>query len=171
MSKHTYSPGPSKEYIRNSVFLHFIECTYVLTLPNLYFGLEKMLLDDGKQVDCTEYEVNTFEGQKQIAPPGITLYNLDVKDLNLSKYDGVFLDFMGTFNRHTPGIMKQLHSGTRIAMTFMMARENKTLQQEIDITNREESYVKLLSKHNVHIEKYANYCDTTPMCVFFGHKI
>ena len=65
MSSNIYTPGPSKEYIRNSVFLHFKDCSYVLTLPNLYFGLERMLLKDGKKVDCTEYEVNTFKGQQQ----------------------------------------------------------------------------------------------------------
>ena len=55
-------------------------------------------------------------------------------------------------------------------MTFLMARENVKLQEHINITNREESYVKLLSKHNLHIDKYANYCDSTPMCVFYGIK-
>lgn len=129
-----------------------------------------MLLNDGKQVDCSEYEVNTFKGQQQVAPPGVNLYNINVKDLNLSKYDGIFLDFMGTFNKYTPQILDKFNSGTKIAITFMMARENKKLQEKIDIRTREESYVRLLNEYNIQIDKYANYCDTVPMCVFFGYK-
>lgn len=165
-----YIPGPSKEYIRDSVFLHFMDCKYILTLPNLYFGLETMFILDGKKVDCTEYKVNTFKGQQKIAPKGVTLYNRNVKDIDISNYDGIFLDFYGTFNKSYKELFPRIQSGTKLAITFMMARENKELQKVIDITNREESYVKLLSSYGINIKKYAKYCDTTPMCVFFGTK-
>lgn len=165
-----YTPGKSKEYIRNSVFLFFNDCKHVITLPNLYFGLEQMLLDDGKKVDCTEFSVNTFEGAKQIAPKEVKLYNKNVKDLDISKYDGLFLDFYGCFNDNCRSILPRINSGSKVALTFLMARESKKLQKEIDIKNREESYVNLLSKYNIKVLRYVNYCDTTPMCVFYGIK-
>lgn len=165
-----YKPGPSKGYIRDSVFLYFMDCTYVLTLPNLYFGLEKMFVMDGKRVDCAEYKVNTFKGMQQIKPNGVRLYRDNVANLEIEKYNGIFLDFYGTFNRHTSAVLDRVKPGTKLAMTFLMARENKDLQKHIDIKNREESYIRLLAKYGVTIEKYANYCDTTPMCVFFGYK-
>lgn len=165
-----YSPGPSKEYIRESVFLYFKECSHILTLPNLYFGLESRFVADGKKVDCTEYKVNTFEGMTQEVPKGVGLYNKNAKNMPLDEYNGIFLDFLGTFNKDTSVILNKIAPGTRLALTFLMARENKKLQEKINIKSREESYVKLLAEYNVSIEKYANYCDTVPMCVFYGIK-
>jgi len=165
-----YVPGPSKGYIRNSVFLYFKTCTYVLTLPNLYFGLEKMFIEDGKKVDCTEIKVNTFKGMQQIKPKGVNIFNRNVAGLDIKKYDGIFLDFFGTFNKNTKIVLEKTQPGTKLAMTFLMARENLELQKHIDIKNREESYVRLLDSYGVTITKYANYCDTIPMCVFFGYK-
>ena len=165
-----YKPGPSKEYIRNSVFLYFKDCSKILTLPNLYFGLESKFLEAGKSVDCTEYKVNTFKGMEQTAPKGVNLYNKNVKNMNIAEYDGIFLDFYGTFNKNTDSVLKKVAPGTKLAMTFLMARENKKLQEKINIKKREESYIHLFKEYGVHIDSYANYCDTTPMCIFFGYK-
>lgn len=166
-----YTPGRSKELIRNSVFNYFKDCTHILTLPNLYFGLEEMFLKQGKKVDCSEYVVNTFEGQRQIAPKGLRLFNLNIKDMDLSVYDGLFLDLYGTFNKSMAEALPRIKVGSKVAITFLMARENRQLQQRIDITNREQSYVRLLAEYGIEIDLYANYCDTTPMCVFYGTKI
>lgn len=165
-----YKPGKSKEYIRNSVFLYFKDCNNILTLPNLYFGLEKMLLKEGKQVTCSEYDVNTFKGQNQIAPKNIKLINSDVTKIELSEYDGIFLDLYGNYNENVANALESLQIGCKIAITFLMARESKKLQKIIDIKDRENSYIRVFKKHGITITKYANYYDTTPMCVFFGAK-
>ena len=167
-----YKPGKSKGYIRDSVFLFLLEsnCKHVLTLPNLYFGLEKKLLDKGIKVDCSEYSVNTFKKQREIAPKGITLHSKNVADIDLSKYDGIFFDFYGTFNKSLAKALPRIEPGTSVAFTFLMARENLKLQKIINIKRREKSYCKLLYRYGVDIEKYANYNDSSPMCVFFGTK-
>lgn len=167
-----YIPGKSKEYIRNGVFHFFKEgnCKHVITLPNLYFGLEERLMDIGIKVDCSEYRVNTFKGAIQKKPEGITLFHRNVKNLDLSIYDGLFFDLYGTWNRSMEQALPRIKHGSRLVITFLMAREHPRVQKIIDIKNREESYVKLLKHYGFTTIKYINYCDTTPMCVFYCIK-
>tara|TARA_R110000796_G_scaffold168210_2_gene285106 strand:- start:176 stop:682 length:507 start_codon:yes stop_codon:yes gene_type:complete len=166
-----YTPGKSKEYIRDGVFHFFKECKHIITLPNLYFGLEQRFLDEGIKVDCSEYKVNTFKGAVQLKPKDITLFNTNVKYLNLSKYDGLFFDLYGTWNKSMEESLPRINKNARLVITFLMGREHLNLQKIIDIKHREESYVKLLSKYGFKTIKYINYCDTTPMCVFYCIKI
>lgn len=172
MPSHKYTAGITKEYIRDNVFFFLQDCKHVLTLPNLYFGLEKKLTKEGVKVDCAEYKVNTFKQQQKIAPDNITLFYNDVKDIDVTKYDGIFLDLCGTFNKSADAVLKRINYGTKISITFLMARENKVLQQKIDIKNREDSYINLLREYNLFVTKYINYNNTgnSPMCVFFGEK-
>lgn len=172
MSSHFYSAGKEKEHIRNYVFLHFIDCEYVVTLPNLYFQLETLLLKHGIKVDCCEHKRDIFEKQKEIAPKRVTLYNCDVENLNLLKYDGIFLDLCGTFNKSSHKLFKNIKSKTKIAVTFLMARENNSLQEFLDINNREESYITLMDTYGINITKFINYSSYphSPMCTFFGEK-
>jgi hypothetical protein len=166
-----YTPGKSKEYIRNDVFHFFKDCKHIITLPNLYFGLEQRLLNEGIKVDCSEYRVNTFKGAIQIKPKGITLFNKNVKDLDLSVYDGLFFDLYGTWNKSMEEALPRINKGAHLVITFLMAREHRNVQKVIDITNREESYIKLLRKFGFITKKFINYCDSTPMCVFYCIKI
>lgn len=165
-----YTPGKSKEYIRNDVF-HFFKdtCKHIITLPNLYFGLEKRFLDIGIKVDCSEYSVNTFKGAVQKKPEGITLFHKNVKDLDLNKYDGLFFDLYGTWNRNMEEALPRIKLGAKLVITFLMSRE-RWCKDKIDITKREESYIKLLYKYGFTTYKHINYCDTTPMCVFYCKK-
>lgn len=167
-----YTPGKSKEYIRDGVF-HFFKdnCDHIITLPNLYFGLEERFLEIGIKVDCSEYRVNTFKGAVQAKPEGITLFHADVKDLNLSVYDGLFFDLYGTWNKSMEIALPRIKVGARLVITFLMARENKILQKKINIKKREQSYINLLREFGFLTRKYVNYCDTTPMCVFYCIKI
>lgn len=165
-----YTPGKSKGYIRDGVFLFFRECKHVITLPNLYFGLESQLLSQGIKVDCSEYRVNTFEGAVQKKPDGITLFHKNVKNIDLSIYDGLFFDLYGTWNKDMAIALPKIKIGAKLVITFLMGREHKNLQKIIDITNREESYVKLLYSYGFKTHKYINYCDTTPMCVFYCER-
>ena len=59
MPYYPYKAGILKEHIRNSVFLYFKDCSNILTLPNLYFDLEKMFIKKGKKVTSVErdYEI------------------------------------------------------------------------------------------------------------------
>ena len=166
----TYLPGRMKGYIRDSVFLYFSNCKSVLTLPNLYFDLEKKFLDKGINIECVEYKNDTFKNMQQIVPKGIKLYNQDVKNLDLSKYDGMFLDFCGTFNDSAEVVLKKIKPKTKIAITFLMSRESKRLQKKINIKNRRISYIVLFEKYNIIIDYFMDYNDITPMCVFFGYK-
>lgn len=169
--KSVYTPGESKEHIRNYAFNFFRgSCTHVITLPNLYFGLESRLLAEGIKVDCSEYRVNTFEGAIQVKPEGINLYHSDVKNLNLSPYDGLFFDLYGTWNKSVQQSLPRINRNARLVITFLMGRETRELQKVIDIKNREKSYVKLLNEYGFSVIKYINYRDTTPMCVFFCIK-
>jgi hypothetical protein len=166
-----YTPGKSKEYIRKGVFDFFKDtCKHVITLPNLYFGLEKNLLDIGIKVDCSEYKVNTFKGAIQVKPKGITLFNKNVKNLDLSIYDGLFFDLYGTWNKNMEEALPRIKLNSKLVITFLMARENKHLQKRININKREDSYIKLLNTYGFRVIKYMNYCDTTPMCVFYCIK-
>lgn len=168
----TYAPKIEKEYIRNSVFLFFKDCDNILTLPNLYFDLERQFIEDGrKQIDCCEYKPEIFKEQKLLAPPECNLFFGDVSEMDLSKYDGIFLDLCGFFSKSTDKVFKSLKPGTKIVVTFLLRRENKKLQKMIDIKNRESSYVLLLNKYDIFVTKYVNYGEwRTPMCVFFGTK-
>jgi len=166
-----YIPGKSKEYIREGVFHFFKDCTQVITLPNLYFGLERKLMNKGIKVHCSEYKVNTFKGAVQVKPKGIKMFNKNVKDLDLSIYDGLFFDLYGTWNLSMEEALPRINKGARLVITFLMAREHLRVQKIIDITNREESYVKLLRKFGFITTKYINYCDSTPMCVFYCTKV
>lgn len=168
---HTYTPGKTKGYIRNEVSLHLSSCNHILTLPNLYFNLEKEFLSKGIKVDCTEVREDIYIKQKEIAPKGVTLFNKDIQNVEVDKYDGVFLDMCGPFTESLSITIQKLKPNTEIVLTLLLARECNNLQRFIDINNREESYVKLLNKHGVDVNFYVNYTDTTPMCVFFGTKI
>lgn len=166
-----YTPGKSKRYIRDGVLLFFEECTHVVTLPNLYFGLELQLIIQGIKVDCSEYKVNTFKGALQIKPRDVRMFNSNVKDLDLSIYDGLFFDLFGTWNKDMEVALPRININARLVITFLMAREHLNVQKVIDIKNREKSYVKLLASYGFKTIKYINYCDTTPMCVFYCIKI
>lgn len=168
--KINYVPGPSKKYIRESVLLYFNKCQNILTLPNLYFDLEIKLLQQNKKVTCVERVSHIFKDMEKIAPSEIKLLHSDVKDVDISIYDGIFLDFMGTFNNDVEKILKKICPETRLVFTFLMARENKNLQKIINIKNREKTYLQLLAKYNIIIEKSAYYMDTSPMRVFYGYK-
>lgn len=165
-----YTPGKSKEYIRENVFHFFKDRKHIITLPNLYFGLEQRLLDIGIKVDCSEYKVNTFEGAIQKKPDGIRLFNNNVKDLDLGIYDGLFFDLYGTWNKSMEEALPRININAKLVITFLMAREHKDLQKIIDIKKREESYVKLLYSYGFKTFSHIKYCDTTPMCVFYCIK-
>lgn len=164
-----YTPGKSKEYIREGVFHFFKNCKHVVTLPNLYFGLEKKFLDIGIKVDCSEYRVNTFEGAIQQKPEGITLFHDNVKNLDLNKYDGLFFDLFGPWNKDVEDALPRIKPGAKLVITFLMARE-RWCKDKIDITKREQSYIKLLKEYGFSTIKYVNYRDTSPMCVFYCIK-
>lgn len=166
-----YTPGKSKEYIREGVFHFFNDRKRVITLPNLYFGLERKLMNQGIEVHCSEYKVNTFKGALQVKPKGIKMFHSDVKDLNLSIYDGLFFDLYGTWNKSMEEALPRINKDAKLVITFLMAREHPRVQRLIDIKNREWSYTQLLLKYGFRTIKYINYCDTTPMCVFYCIKI
>ena len=67
--------------------------------------------------------------------------------------------------------LPRIKLNSKLVITFLMARENKRLQKKINVEKREESYVKLLKQYGFKTIKYINYCDTTPMCVFYCIKI
>ena len=77
----------------------------------------------------------------------------------------------GPFSNAISLSLLKLNKGSKIVLTLLMARESKELQKFIDIKNREESYILLLNRFNIQVEKYITYCDTTPMIVLFGVKI
>ncbi len=166
-----YSPGHSKENVRNHVFLYLKECNNILTLPNLYFSLEERFLKEGKSVNCTESLRVIYNKQLKIAPSEIKLFNKNIKNIDTSNYDGLFLDMCGPFSNAISLSLLKLNKGSKIVLTLLMARESKELQKFIDIKNREESYILLLNRFNIQVEKYITYCDTTPMIVLFGVKI
>lgn len=165
-----YNPGRMKEIIRDHVFLHFTQCKHILTLPNLHFDLEKLFIKYGQNVDCVEYKRDIYQQQLNLAPTECNLHYKNVKDMNLSKYDGIFLDFCGYFTHTTGEILEKIAPGTDIVITFMMRRESKKVQEIIDISDRKKSYINLLKKYNITVNKHIEYCDTTPMCLFFGKK-
>jgi len=170
--KHIYTPGKGKEHIRDYVFSFFKDRKRVLTLPNLYFDLESRLLKDDKQVDCCEYDKNIFIKQKKIVPKEINLYYREVGHMNLKKYDALFLDFCGPFNETTSETLIKIEPGTKVVLTFLLARESKKVQKLMDLRKREESYVRLLANFGIFVTKYINYSDKphSPMAVFFGTK-
>ena len=92
--------------------------------------------------------------------------------MDFNKYDAIFLDLCGPMTSHKFDCFKTIKSGTKLAITLLMARESKILQNYIDINNREKSYIKFFSDFNINIEYYINYSDKpqSPMCVFFGEK-
>lgn len=166
-----YVPGKSKKYIRDGVLLFFKECKHIVSLPNLYFGLELQLIEQGIKVDCSEYKINTFKGAIQIKPKEVRMFYSNVKDLDLSIYDGLFFDLYGTWNKDMEIALPRINRNAKLVITFLMAREHRKLQKVIDIKNREQSYVNLLASYGFRTIKYVNYCDTTPMCVFYCIKI
>lgn len=166
-----YTPGKSKKYIRDGVLLFFEDCKHVITLPNLYFGLEEQLLEQGIKVDCSEYKVNTFKGAVQLKPKNVRMFYSNVKDLDLKIYDGLFFDLYGCWNRHMEEALPHIKINSLLVITFMMAREPINVQKVIDIRNREWSYVQLLLTYGFETIKYINYCDSSPMCVFYCVKI
>ena len=172
MHVNEYTPGQEKEHVRKHVFLFFMKCSYVLTLPNIYFDLEKMLIQEGKKVECCEYKHSIYQKQLKIAPKEIVLHHSDVKDLDIGKYDALFLDFCGTYNRSTSKILSKISSNTQVAITFLLRRERKEHQSVIDINNRIPSYIRLLATFGIKVTKYITYHKDyhSPMCVFFGTK-
>jgi hypothetical protein len=166
-----YTPGKLKEYIRNDIFLFLADCKYIITLPNLHFSLEENLIAKGCKIDCTEYKKDIYVKALKIKPKKVKLFNNNIKDLNLSLYDGLFLDLCGIWNEDMQEVLPQIKIGAKIVFTFLMARDSKRLQQIINITKREESYVMLLKQYGFKTIKYINYRDTTPMCVFYCIKI
>lgn len=170
--KTLYKTSKEKEYIRDEVFLFFNSCNDILTLPNLYFNLENKFLKAGKNVDCVERDIDIYMKQLLIAPKAINLYNCDVKDLEISKYDGIFLDLCGCFSKSAEETLLKVSSGTKLAVTFMMARESRYIQRYINIACRELSYIQMFKKFGIEIEKFVKYSSTpqSPMCVFFGIK-
>lgn len=167
-----YTPGSGKGYIRDCVFLFFMNCTKVLTLPNLYFGLEELLLNDGKTVECCEYKKETYLKQLKIAPKGIVLHHSDVCDIDLSEFNGVFLDFCGSWNKEYSKLLFSIKKDTNVVITLLMNRESKLTQQFIDLNNRHESYTRLLATFGLFVIKYVTYNDSnSPMCVFFAKKL
>lgn len=172
MSVEQYHPSEEKEYIRNLVFLFFVNTTKVLTLPNLHFELETLLLKDGKEVHCCEKVQHIYQKQCVIAPENVKLHYGDIKTLDLGQYDGLFLDFCGYWNKDTSEILSKIKKGAYVVLTFMMNRESKTAQKLIDINKREESYVRLLATFGIQVEKFATYGSfRSPMAVFMGRKL
>jgi hypothetical protein len=165
-----YTPGKSKEDVRNHVLSYFKGCEKVLTLPNLHFSLEKKLLEQGIKVECTERKVTIYKEQLKIAPSNIILYNKDIKHVDTSLYDGLFLDMCGPFSSSISEALHKLKDGSKIALTLLMSRESNELKKFINLNNRETSYITLLRRYNIYIEKYITYTDTVPMGVFFGVK-
>lgn len=170
MPRLPYYPGALKEQIRDNVFLYFMHCSNILTLPNLYFDLERMFIKDGKKITSVEKNYEIYMKQLDIAPIEIEVNYADVGDFDVSKYDGIFLDFCGLYNQAASSVFRRIKSGTKIVVTFMMARESKLLQEVIDITNRKVAYTELLANYNIIVTKCIEYCDSSPMCVFFGIK-
>ena len=156
-----------------AVFLFFMNCTRVLTLPNLYFQLEKLLLNDGKIVECCEYKKETYLKQLEVAPKDIILHHGDVCDMNLNRFDGIFLDFCGSWNKEYSKLLLSVKINTQVVITLLMNRESKVTQQFIDLDNRVESYIRLLATFGIVIIKYGEYGQGTksPMCVFFAKKL
>lgn len=170
MSRLPYYPGTSKGQIRDNVFLYFMHCSNILTLPNLYFDLEKMFIKDGKKVTSIENNYEIYIKQLNLAPIEMEINYSDIKNFDVSKYDGIFLDFCGLYNQAASNVFRKIKPKTKIAVTFIMARESKLLQQVIDITNRKAAYITLLANYNILVTKCVEYCDSSPMCVFFGEK-
>lgn len=170
MPYHHYTAGTSKEHIRDNVFLYFIDCSNILTLPNLYFNLEKAFIEDGKQVTCVERNYDIYIKQLIQGPKEIEFNHTDIEHFNISNYDGIFLDLCGTYCKAASNVFRSMKPGDRIAVTFLMGRESKLLQQVIDITNREIAYTELLDTYNISVKKCMKYNDSSPMCTFFGQK-
>lgn len=165
-----YTAGKMKKHVRNDVFLYLSDCHHILTLPNLYFSLEQRLAKKMK-VDCVEIKKQIYLKQIQIVPCGIILNHGDVQYLDISKYDGMFLDMCGPFTFALSNTLKSVKSDCKLVITLMMAREGSHVKNIINIKEREKSYISLFNSYGIRISKFINYRDTTPMCTFFGTKI
>lgn len=168
-----YNASKTKPLIRKHTFNYLKECSTVLTMPNLYFDLEQSLLNSGCSVECVEYKKEIYEQQLISAPSDIKLYNADLKNINVKKYDGMFLDMCGTFSKAVEVSLNNAVPQTKIVLTLLMLRESRKIQQYVDINNRYDTYLSFLDTFNFAIEKTIEYKDNlkSPMCVFFGKKL
>lgn len=165
-----YQPTDHKIQIREFVKNFLKNCKSVLTLPNLYFDLEEFLAKTAKVV-CFEQNRVVFKQQQLVAPLNIELNCGNVLNAESSLYDGMFLDFCGPFPFKLLNFLRNVKPNSKLVLTFLAARESRTIQKFIDISNRPQSYALLFKHLGFRTISYVEYQSGSPMIVFFIIKL
>ena len=161
-----YKASDQKKEIREFVYNFLKDCKSVITLPNLYFDLEAKLLKKSKVV-CYEYDKNIYFQQQSLAPKKIQLELGNILSADTKSVDGMFLDFCGPFKEKMIPFLKEVNSGSKIAVTFLAARESLDVQKYITPQDRVNSYIRVFKKLGFKVYGYIPYISKSPMLVFF----